>query len=227
MKFFSSIFYFLILLLALNKIQQISSVEINILDPALYKNEICSYNGDPEIVDNIVTCTCYDAFTDEPRKKYIKYINGQKVQCSYHRKKRFTAFFWAAVLPVGFDYYYLGHYGYFVLIALFFILMCVSQLVCFLLSYRLNEMYEESKYRFNNRKNNRIFGFIQNNNKKDSKDKLKKCVDVYKIINKILAFMVLIYWIADVILQARGLVKDKNGVETDNDMNSLFSKEDT
>ena len=226
-KLFSSIYYFLIIILSLNITKKISCVEINIQDLSFYKNEICSYNGDPEIKNSTVTCTCYDSFADEPRKNKIRYINGQKVQCSYHRKKRFTAFFWASVLPVGFDYYYLGHYGYFALIAIFFFTMCINQLICFLLSYRLNELYEESKYRFNNKKkNNRIFGFIQNNKKTDNKDKLKKCVNVYKIINIVLGFLVIFYWIIDVILQAKGMVKDVNGVDPQNDMNALFSSED-
>ena len=226
-KIFSFTYYFFIIFISLNTIKKISCVEINILDPALYKNEICSYNGDAEIDNSTVTCTCYDSYVDEPRKKLIKYINGQKVQCSYHKKKRFTAFFWAAILPLGFDYYYLGHYGYFALVFICVILICASQLVCFLLSYRLNEWYEESKYKFNSRKNTRIFGFIQNNKKPDSKEKIRKCVEVYKIINKILGVLILFYWITDICLQAKGIIKDKNGVETENDMNALFSKEET
>ena len=49
---------------------------------------------------------------------------------------------------------------------------------------------------------------------------------MYKIINIVLGFLVIFYWIIDVILQAKGMVKDVNGVDPQNDMNALFSSED-
>ena len=130
---------------------------------------------------------------------------------------------------MGFDYYYLGHYLYFVIVFIGFILMIISQIICFLLSYKLKEMYEESKYQYNDKSDNfnrNNLGF-KSNIKKDKKEQLSKCLDVYRIINKILIFIFVIYWIVDIILQARGIVKDKNGIETENDMNSLFSREET
>ena len=106
--------------------------------------------------------------------------------------------------------------------------MVISHIVCFLMSYKLKEMYEESKYKYNDKSDNSFknnMGF-KSNKKKDVKEQLKKCLDIHGIINRILSILFVIYWIADIVLQARGLVKDKNGVETENDMSSLFSKEE-
>ena len=63
--------------------------------------------------------------------------------------------------------------------------------------------------------------------KKDKKEQLKKCIQVYRVINKILLIILLLYWIQDIIDQALGIIKDKNRVETENDMSSLFSREET
>ena len=51
-------------------------------------------------------------------------------------------------------------------------------------------------------------------------------MDIHGIINRIFSILFIIYWIVDIVLQARGLIKDRYGVETENDMNSLFSKEE-
>ena len=203
-------------------------------NPILYKNEICSYNGDPNIVidengKGNIECSCYESYVNEPREKHKKFIGNQIVQCSYKRKKRFTTFFLAGLIPMGFDYFYLGHYIYFVIVFIGFITVIINQIVCFLLSYKLKEMYEESKYQYNDRSDN--FGRnnfeFKSNKKKDKKERLKKCIDVYSIINRIFLIILVLYWIVDIILQARGIVKDKNGIETENDMNSLFSREET
>ena len=202
-------------------------------NPILYKNEICSYNGNPNIIikDNIGTieCDCYSSYVDEPREDHKKYIGDQLVHCSYTRKKRFTTFFLAGIAPMGFDYLYLEHYFYFVIIFFGFILIMVCQILWFALSYKLKEMDEESKYQYNERNDNfnrNMFG-LNSNQKKDNKTQLKKCLEAYRIINKILIFIIVFYWITDIVLQARGIIKDKNGIETENDMDSLFSREET
>ena len=150
------------------------------------------------------------------------------VHCSYKRKKRFTTFFLAGLVPMGFDYFYLEHYIYFLIVFISFVLMVISYIVNFFMSYKLKEMYEGTKYKYNdksdnNSRNNRGY----KSNKKDEKEKLKKCVDIHGIINRIFSILFIIYWIVDIVLQARGIIKDKNGVETENDMDSLFSKEET
>jgi len=199
-------------------------------NPILYKNEICSYNGEPKVNSNgTIECECYSSFVDEPREDHKKYIGNQFIHCSYQRKKRFTTFFYACILPIGFDYLYLGHYFYFFMVFLFFLLTMVSHLVCFFLSYKLKEMYEETKYKYSERSDNfnRNNSMIYKSKKKiDKKEQLKKCTEVYRVINKILLVILVLYWIQDIIDQALGIIKDKNRVETENDMNSLFSREE-
>ena len=222
---------FILIFVLLDKFKQ-NQVIIDrayIENPSLYKNEICSYNGNPKVKANqTIECSCYSSFVDEPREDYKKYVGNQIVHCSYKRKKRFTTFFLAGLIPMGFDYLYLEHYIYFLIVFIAFILMVISHIVCFLMSYKLKEMYEESKYKYNDKSDNSYknnMGF-KSNKKKDVKEQLKKCLDIHGIINRILSILFIIYWIADIVLQARGIVKDKNGVETENDMSSLFSKEE-
>ena len=198
-------------------------------NPILYKNIICSYNGSPKVVSNdTVECTCYSSYTDEPREDYKKYIGNQMVHCSYKKKKRFTAFFLAGLMPIGLDYLYLEYYGYFFLVFLSFLLYIISQIVCFILSYKVKEIYEESKNKYTDKSDDtfgRNLGF-KSNKKMDKKEKLKKCLDIYGVINKIVGILFIIYWLVDTSLQARGIIKDRYGVETENDMNILFSKEE-
>ena len=202
-----------------------------IMNPALYKNEICSYNGIPIIEGfNKIKCNCYDSYVNEPNKNNYRYIGGQLVQCSYQKKRRFKTFFLAGILPMGLDFLYLGYTIYFVIIFLAFIAVIVSNFVHFYLSYQLDEKAEENKYKDdekNNENNQRNFNMWYNNkNKKDEKDKNIRCLKIYNIINKIGLLIFLIYWIMDVILQAKGIIKDSNGVETNDDMNTLFSRQE-
>jgi hypothetical protein len=197
--------------------------------PTLYKNEICSYNGSPKMISNdSIECTCYSSYTDEPREEHRKFIGNQMVHCSYKRKKRFTAFFLAGLFPIGLDYFYLEHYFYFIIVFTLFLLMLISRVVYFILSYKVKAMHEESKYKYNNKYDN----FRRNNirlksyKKMDKKEKLKKCLDIHEVINKILSILFIIYWILDIILQARGIITDRYGVETENDMDLLFSREE-
>ena len=196
----------------------------SIESPAFYKNEICSYNGSPKVISNdTIECTCYSSFTDEPRVDYRKFIGNQMVHCSYKRKKRFTTFFLAGLLPMGFDYFYLEYYGYFFIVFALFLLMLINLVVCLILSYKVKVMYEESKYKYNDNLYRNNIGF-KSNKKLDKKEKLKKCVDIYGVINKIFCILFIIYWILDIILQASGIIKDRYGVETENDMDSLLSR---
>ena len=197
-------------------------------NPILYKNILCSYNGSPKVVSNdTVECTCYSSYTDEPREDYKKYIGNQMVHCSYKKKKRFTTFFLAGLMPLGLDYLYLEHYGYFFIVFLSFLLYIISQIVSFILSYKVKEMYEESKNKYTDKSDTfgRNLGF-KSNKKMDKKEKLQKCLDIYGVINKIVGILFIIYWLVDTSLQARGIIKDRYGVETENDMNILFSKEE-
>ena len=202
-----------------------------IRNPALYKNEICSYNGRPIIIGfDKVKCECYESYVNEPNKKNYKYIGDQLVQCSYQKKRRFKTFFLAGILPMGLDFLYLGYTLYFVIIFIAFVAVIVNNFVHFYLSYQLDEKREENKYKDNEKSgesNPRNFNmWYRSKNKMDEKDKNIRCLKIYNIINKISLIVFLIYWIVDIILQAKGIIKDSNGVETNNDMNTLFTRED-
>jgi hypothetical protein len=223
---------FLLVFVLFNKAKQ-KQLIINkkyIGSPVLYKNEICSYNGSPKIFsNNTIECTCYSSYADEPREDYRKFVGDQMVKCSYKRKKRFTTFFLAGLIPMGLDYLYLELYGYFCIVFISFLLYVISQIVCFLLSYKVKKMFEDSKYKYSEKsdslgRNN--IGF--NPSKKLGKDeKLKKFLEITQVINKIVGIVFIIYWIVDTILQAKGIIKDRYGIETENDMDSLFSREET
>ena len=199
--------------------------------PLLYKNEICSYNGNPTVINkNKIECSCYSSYVDEPRESFKKYVGNHEVHCSYKKKKRFTTFFLAGLVPIGLDYFYLEHYLYFAIICVSFLLLLLSYIICFIISYKLKEMNEESNIKYNDKSDNasrNTFGFSSNKKGGNKKEQMKKCLDVHRMINKILTVIFVCYWVVDIVLQARGDVLDKNGVETENDMNSLFSKEET
>ena len=222
--------FLLIIFLTKSNQDQIVINRAYVENPLLYKNEICSYNGEPKVnSDESVECTCYSSFVDEPRENHKKYLGNQLIHCSYQRKKRFTTFFYASILPIGLDYLYLEQYFYFAIVFVSFLIIIINQIVYFFLSYKLKEMYDEAKYKYNEK----IDSFNRNNSmaykskkKRDKKEQLKKCLEVYKIINRILLIILIIYWIMDIITQSLGLIKDRNKVETENDMNILFSREE-
>ena len=127
-------FLFVNIIFALLANQQITIDITYVENSILYKNEICSYNGNPKLINRSkIECECYSSFVDEPREDHKKYVGDQLVHCSYQRKKRFTTFFLAGLIPMGFDYYYLGHYLYFSMIFCGFILIVVSHIIFFLI----------------------------------------------------------------------------------------------
>jgi len=221
----------IISLIFFNFINEISLIAINrayIENPLLYKNEICSFNGDPIVVGNNIECSCYSSYIDEPRESYKRYIGNQLVRCSYKKKKRFLTFFLASVLPMGFDYFYLGYYISFAVVFFCFFLLILSQICCFILSYKVKEINEETRFKYSvrNEKINNDFAFIAENKKGDKKEKLEKSFFFYYVINRVLLFVGILYWLVDVIIQAAGKVRDSNGVETENDFQTLLSKEE-
>ena len=197
-------------------------------DPKLYKNEICSYNGIPEIDNDKIFCHCYASYVNEPNEKKVKYINGQMVQCSYQKKKRFKTFFLAGILPMGFDLFYLGYKLYFSIVFIAIIIVIANNIIHFYLTYQLDEKQEEKhkNYDINENFGRNVNIWNQVDKKKKEKDRNKRCLNIYGFINKICLAFFLIYWVINVILQAKGIIKDSNGIETDNDMDTLFSRED-
>ena len=204
---------FISLFLKIKIIKSISAKEY-LEDTSLYMNEICSNNGIPKIdkETNTIICECEEKYANEPREEHKKYINNHFVQCSYEKKRRFLTFFLSAICPLGLDFFYLGHYGFFALILFIFLLTTSFYIFSFILNYKIQKKIEEEK-----------------RTKKIKKSKDKKiteinstCVKTINIISNILIAFVVFYWIIISIIQALGFIKDSNYIPTENDMNYLF-----
>jgi hypothetical protein len=165
----------------------------NLRDPELFKDEICSYNGNPGVGDkqisgfNDIICSCQQEFANDP--DLDKTINGVNVQCSYERKRRFITLFLSIFLPFGFDYLYLGHYGIFLLIISFCFITLFGNCYRFAKTQH-NESYIRNKW-------NCIFLFF--------------------------AFLVVCMWVINIILIWVGIVKDSNNIETVDDLYYLIN----
>ena len=205
------------LIYRIKKIKTFSAKEV-FDDQLLYLNEICSNNGEPKYDEETknITCICEDKYATEPREKYRIYINGYLVQCSYERKSRFKAFFFAAVFPLGLDYLYLEHYFYFFLIFILCIVVICFNIISLILNYKIMKKKEEIKRQIKLKRNNNKFE-ISNITEIN-----EKSVKIFNIINKVLTFILIAYWIYNIFVQGFGLVMDKNYVELENDMGYLF-----
>ena len=177
-----------------------------------YQNELCSYNGIPtyDSKTNQVICDCDEKHVNEPRITHRKYIEGHLVQCSYEKKKRFYAFFLAAIFPIGLDFIYLGHVYLFLLSLALFIIVIACNIIQLILDYRQNSQMEEKA------------------NQQDSKVKHKFMIRNteinFKRINIFgINIIFIIYYASHIIIQALGYIKDSNNIETENDMGYLFS----
>ena len=214
------LFFFVIL------ISTCKTANTDILSIFLYKNEICSYNGVPTINNSIILCECYSSFVDEPRKQFVKYVEGQKIQCSYQRKRRLISFILASLLPIGLDYLYLEHYGYFFLILILDSLLFFSILYEIFLSNKLKDiLHGNIKSKYCNESNHKN-SFLKITKNIENNERMLKILKMHRSANKILIIALIIYWVIDVTLQYKGVIKDKNGVETENNLNSLFLKDE-
>jgi hypothetical protein len=162
-------------------------------DPELFKDEICSYNGRPDVIIDPnggfsqINCTCQDEFANDPRN--TKSINNVSIQCSYERKRRFITLFLSIFLPFGFSYLYLGHFWIFLLV----VCACFFTLIgnC----YRFATTQQNENY-FKNK---------------------------WNILFLLLALFLLISWIVNTILIWTGIVKDSNNIETIDDLYYLVN----
>ena len=188
----------------------------NITNIKYYLNQICSYNGIPILDGNNVTCICEDKYANEPREKERKFVMNQFIQCSYRKKKRFMTFFFAAITPFAIDYFYLGHYFYFVVIALINITIIVFNFISMVLNYQLEKKNEEAKRQLKLKKSTNKFDI---RNLAELND---RCVKNFNLTSKILIIFMVIYWFSNAVIQWLGLLKDSNGVETENDMSYMF-----
>ena len=193
----------------------------DIINIKYYKNQICSYNGLPSITENNkVICECEPEYANEPIEKKKIFIQNQFIQCSYRRKKRFKAFFLAAITPFGLDYYYLGHILFFVLAAAINITIIVFNFISMVLNYQLEKKNEEAKRQLKLRKSTNKFDIT---NLAELND---RCVKNFNLAAKILIIFTALFWLGNAIIQLLGIIKDNNGVETENDMNYFFQTAD-
>ena len=194
----------------------------NITNIKYYMNQICSYNGVPNIIDtnNTVICSCEDKYANEPREAEKKYIHNQFIQCTYRKKKRFTAFFLAAITPFGLDFFYLGYFIYFIIIAVINFTIIVFNFISIVLNYQLEKKNEEAKRKLKLRKNTNKFDI---RNLAELND---RCVKNFNLTSKILIIFLLLFWISNAFMQGMGFLNDINGVPTENDMGYLFQTPD-
>ena len=214
-NFFLNYFFFSIF-----KIRLIKAMTINEFyeDNSLYLKEICSHNGSPKYDEKTKTviCTCEEKYANEPREKYKKYINGQLIQCSYEKKRRFFAFFLAGICPLGLNYLYLGHYFFFSIIFAFGIIIFIFNIVSFILNYKINKKKEEIKRQQKIKKVNKKF-IISNITEINN-----KCVNTFTRTTNILTGLLLFLWLYNFVMQGIGVYTDSNKVPTENDMGYLF-----
>ena len=213
---------FLIFIIILTFIKNAFSSLENITNIKYYMNQICSYNGVPNIIDtnNTVICSCEDKYANEPRENEKKYIHNQFIQCTYRKKKRFTAFFLAAITPFGLDFFYLGYFIYFIIIAVINFTIIVFNFISIVLNYQLEKKNEEAKRKLKLKKNTNKFDI---RNLAELND---RCVKNFNLTSKILIIFLLLFWISNAFMQGMGFLNDINGVPTENDMGYLFQTPD-
>ena len=213
---------FLIFIIILTFIKNAFSSLENITNIKYYMNQICSYNGIPNIIDtnNTVICSCEDKYANEPRESEKKYIHNQFIQCTYRKKKRFTAFFLAAITPFGLDFCYLGYFIYFIIIAVINFTIIVFNFISIVLNYQLEKKNEEAKRKLKLKKNTNKFDI---RNLAELND---RCVKNFNLTSKILIIFLLLFWISNAFIQGMGFLNDINGVPTENDMGYLFQTPD-
>jgi len=213
---------FLIFIIILTFIKNAFSSLENITNIKYYMNQICSYNGVPNIIDsnNTVICSCEDKYANEPRESEKKYIHNQFIQCTYRKKKRFTAFFLAAITPFGLDFSYLGYFIYFIIIAVINFTIIVFNFISIVLNYQLEKKNEEAKRKLKLKKNTNKFDI---RNLAELND---RCVKNFNLTSKILIIFLLLFWISNAFIQGMGFLNDINGVPTENDMGYLFQTPD-
>ena len=84
------------------------------------------------------------------------------------------------------------------------------------LNYQLEKKNEEAKRQLKLKKSTNKFDI---RNLAELND---RCVKNFNLTSKILIIFMVIYWFSNAVIQWLGLLKDSNGVETENDMSYMF-----
>ena len=175
------------------------SVQLDVQDlnsPLLFKYEICSYHGTPNVTkkeDKInIDCICDDNYATLESNE--QQINGIKVQCSYSKRRRFITFFLAAFIPFGFDYLYLGLYWLFCLIFLLCAVVIFGNCYFFF-------KYERDK---------------SNETEEDPSTTTKRKIFI------VCAFVAILFYIGNLVFIGVGRVKDANDIELIEDLDTII-----
>ena len=220
--------YYFIFLYSFSKIHS----EINLDDIKYHQYEICSYNGEPTIEsDSSVTCKCSTGYaTDESTTKTI---SGQKVLCSYHKKKRYVAFFLALFVPFGFDYLYLGRYWIFIIVLIPIVVILTNAAICFIyinnfkseptiLSASGNGSNMKHNVRSDSQKGSDKMQSTNHVSLKEESDNDCKCCQFYQMITFALIGAFILYWIMNSIFMGMGKVRDSKDIQTEDDLSYVF-----
>lgn len=173
---------------------------IDLNEVVFFATEICSYNGFPIIIQiegiSKVQCQCLDEYATDPT---VRKMNGNEVQCSYKKKRRITALFYALLLPFGFSDLYLRNYTSFSIIFLISVFGCFAGII----SLAKEEKYHQTETMQNGRERDQqwtIFG---------------------RWIYIIFVILFICYWIINFCLVTCGVIKDGNGYEMYNDLSFI------
>lgn len=167
--------------------------------PRLFKYEICSYNGEPhEYIDEsnniMIYCKCKKEYANMTNLK--KKINGIDIQCSYEKKRRLIVLFFAFFFPIGIEYLYLEIYPVFFVLFVLVTIMILGNCI--------------------------IFAKAEIDRNKAQDDQYKNKKNYVAIIFYVLFFVGLFVYTINIILLGTGVIKDKNGIETLNDIKEIF-----
>lgn len=174
------------------------TIDLNSID--FFTEEICSYNGTPEIkvIDGKrqVVCKCIDEYGTD---KTVRTINGNAVQCSYKFKRRLTCLFYALLLPFGISDLYLSNQFMFFVIFFISLIGCLSGIV-FLVK---EERYHQTKT-------------MRHERERDQRWFLIGRWAVYIFFSLFIS-----YWIINLLLVITGIRKDGNGFSMYNDLSFI------
>lgn len=198
----------------------------NLQSHLVFKNEICSYNGFPIVENDSVKCICQKGYKTIKNFYLTVADKSTDIQCSYRQKKRFTAFFFAVISPLGLDYFYLGRYDIFIIIIITIVISIIHEIFFLIVKSKLKGDNEFQEYINNNEYHNRKI----RNQIIFYEDEINKRKFIYKIMKKIkliLTIIILSFWVINIFLEGFGIIKDGNGIETEDDMLLLFEVKST
>ena len=193
--------YFIILMTILFKLS-IQATDDDLYAIYIFQNEICSYNGNPSIVKVTkeeevsyeIQCTCKEQYTNDTK---IRTINGNKVYCSYERRRRLITLTLSIFAPFGMDYLYLGY-----------IIQPIVIIVVFLLIIIMNCRFFCKKEE--QERENSDNGIIE--------VKADKNEVICKWIHLSLILLYLVFYLINIALMGFGVIPDANGFDMYNDL---------